>query len=285
MIAIDTHVHFSTKQGRVIKDPKLVAASEQYMHTKVTYKSEDEMAQDFIKLDVKAVLLSLDAETALGWPPDSNDYAAALVKKYPQAFAGAFAAIDPWKGKRAILELERASNQLGMIGVKFHQAMQSFYPNDRRIYPIYEKCAELKLAVLFHTGIHAFGSGMSGGGGFRLDCTRPIPYIDDVAADFPDLTIICAHPGWPWHEELISMLLHKGNVFGDLSGWAPRYFPESTVREMKGRLQDKLMFGSDYPSLNPKRWLDEFEAMGCSSEVRDKILFKNAKRILNLKTK
>lgn len=283
MKAIDTHVHFSTKQGYVMKDPQIVATPEQYLRIEVSQKSEDEMAQDLIEADVKGVVLPLDAEVARGWAPDSNDYAAEIVERYPEAFVGAFAAIDPWKGKRALRELERAGKQLGMIGVNFQQAIQEFYPNDRCFYPIYEKCVELKVAVLFHVGIHGAGTGLPGGAGFRLNWTRPIPYIDDVAADFPDLTIICAHPAWPWQEEMIAVLLHKGNVYADLSGWAPRYFPDSLVREIDGRLQDKLMFGSGYPLLHPKRWLKEFESMGFKSEVMQKVLLKNAIRVLGLK--
>lgn len=282
MKAIDTHVHFSTEKGYLIKDKHLIEAMERYYRIKVTFKSEEEMAQDFISLDVKAILLPLDAETARGWKGD-NDYVASLVKRFPQAFIGFFAACDPWKGKAAIEEIERAAKELGAIGVKFQQAIQEFYPNDRRFYPIYEKCVELKLPVLFHCGTTGAGAGLPGGGGFRLKYTRPIPYIDDVACDFPDLTIIMAHPGWPWVEEQIAVLLHKANVFLDLSGWAPRYFPDSLKREINTRLQDKVMYGSDYPDIPPKRWLEEFEAGGYKSEVIEKVLYKNAIRILNLK--
>ncbi|MFH1485857.1 MAG: amidohydrolase family protein [Chloroflexota bacterium] len=112
----------------------------------------------------------------------------------------------------------------------------------------------------------------------------PITFIDDVARDFPGLTVIMAHPAWPWVEEQIAVLLHKGNVYMDLSGWAPKYFPESLKREINGRLQDKVMFGSDYPDIAPKRWLDEFEAGGYKPEVMEKVLFKNAIQVLNLST-
>ena len=123
---------------------------------------------------------------------------------------------------------------------------------------------------------------MPGGHGICLKYTRPI-YIDDVAADFPELTIIMIHPAWPWYEEQIAVLIHKGNVYADLSGWAPKYFPEAIKREVNGRLQDKFMFGSDYPEIPPKRWLAEFEGGGYKPEVIEKILYKNARRILKLK--
>jgi len=282
MKAIDTHVHFSTEKGYLVKDRHLLEAMERYYRVKVVYKSDEEMAQDFINLDVKAILLPVDAETTRGWKAD-NDYVASMVKRFPQAFIGFFAACDPWKGKAAIKEIERAAKELGAIGVKFQQAIQEFFPNDRQFYPIYEKCVELKLPIVLHCGTTGAGAGLPGGGGFRLKYTRPIPHIDDLACDFPDLTIIMAHPGWPWVEEQIAVLLHKANVYLDLSGWAPRYFPESLKREINGRLQDKVMYGSDYPEIPPKRWLDEFEAGGYKPEVIEKVLYKNAIRILNLK--
>lgn len=283
MKAIDTHIHFSTKEGYLIRNPKMVEAMEKYYRMKVVYKSDEEMAQDFINLDIKAVLMPIDCETNMGWPSAGNDYAASMVKRFPKAFAGSFAACDPWKGEKAIQEIDRAVKQLGMIGVKFQQALQAFFPNDRRFYPIYEKCVELKVPVLFHMGTTGAGAGMPGGGGIHLKYTQPIPYLDDVAADFPDLTIIGAHPAWPWQEEMIAVLLHKPNVYNDLSGWSPKYFSDSLKREIGGRLQDKMFYGSDYPEIQPQRWLSDFEALGYKPEVMDKVLHQNAIRVLNLK--
>jgi hypothetical protein len=283
MKALDSHIHFSTEQGYLVKDPKMIEAMEKYYRMKVVYKSDEEMAQDFINLDIKAVLMPIDCETNMGWPNAGNDYAASMVKRFPDAFAGSFAACDPWKGEKAIQELDRAVKQLGMIGVKFQQALQAFFPNDRRFYPIYEKCVELKVPVLFHMGTTGAGAGMPGGGGIRLKYTQPIPYLDDVAADFPDLTIIGAHPAWPWQEEMIAVLLHKPNVYNDLSGWSPKYFSDSLKREIGGRLQDKMLYGSDYPEISPQRWLSDFEALEYSPEVMEKVLYKNAIRVLNLK--
>lgn len=283
MRAIDAHIHFSTEQGYIVKDRNIVEAMEKYYRIKVVYKTEEEMARDFTDLDVKAILMPIDAETKRGWKT-SNDYAAGLVRRFPQAYIGSFAAIDPWKGIIAMRELERAVKELGMMGIKFQQAIQGFYPNDRNLlYPFYEKAVELGVPVLFHCGTTGAGAGLPGGGGFRLDYTRPIPYIDDVACDFPGLTIIMAHPGWPWIEEQLAVLLHKANVYMDLSGWAPKYFPEFLKREINGRLQDKMLYGSDYPEIPPRRWLDEFEAGGYKPEVVEKVLLKNAIRVFSLK--
>ncbi len=104
-------------------------------------------------------------------------------------------------------------------------------------------------------------------------------YLAKIVKDFPDVFI----SAWPWQEDMLAVLLHKGNVYNERSGWMPRYFPESLKREIGSRLQDKMMFGSDYPAISPKRWLDEFEKEGYKPEVIEKVFYKNAQRILNLK--
>ncbi len=109
-----------------------------------------------------------------------------------------------------------------------------------------------------------------------------MPYLDDLAADFPNLTIIGAHPSWPWQEEMLAIAVHKTNVYIDLSGWSPKYFPPSLVQYANTLLQDRVLFGSDYPFITPERWLKDFEKAGFKPEVHEKILFQNAQRLLNL---
>jgi predicted TIM-barrel fold metal-dependent hydrolase len=205
-----------------------------------------------------------------------------LAKDYPDAYLGAWACIDPWKGNAAIIELERAINELGMIGLKFQQVAQGFFPNDRRFYPIYETCDALKVPVQFHMGTTGLGAGGPGGFGYKLKYTKPIPYLDDVAADFPNLTIIGCHAAWPWQDEMIAVLLHKGNVFNEMSGWSPKYFTPALKREIGGRLQDKFMFGTDYPMISHERLLKDWESEGYSDAVLEKVFLKNAQRILKL---
>ena len=190
--------------------------------------------------------------------------------------------MDPWKGKAAVLELERSVKELGLTGLKLHPIHQSFFPNDTHFYPLYEKAAELGVPVLFHSGFAGAGAGLPGGAGLKLKYSAPIPGIDDVAADFPQLTVIMAHPSWPWTEEQIAVVLHKANVFMDLSGWLPRYIPEALVREVNSRLRDKVFFGSDYPYVQPDRWLRDFEEIAVRDEVRPKVLLENARRVLQL---
>jgi len=286
MKAIDVHVHPSTRafDREAIWGKEALESFYQYYKIQPRVTTDEEMAEEFRRLDLKALLIGWDAESVSGQDTrHTNDEVARLIKKFPDVFIGGWAMIDPWKGKAAIKELERCVKELGLMGLKFQPPAQAFFPNDRRFYPLYEKCVELKIPVAFHSGFTGFGAGSPGGHGIHLKYARPIPHIDDVAADFPELTIIMIHPAWPWHEEQIAILLHKANVFADLSGWAPKYFPESLRREINGRLQDKFMFGSDYPDIPPERWLREFESGGHKPEVMEKVLYKNAQRILNIK--
>jgi predicted TIM-barrel fold metal-dependent hydrolase len=133
-----------------------------------------------------------------------------------------------------------------------------------------------------HTGTTGIGAGAPGGRGLKLSYGRPVPAVDDVAADFPRLTIIAAHFAWPWHLELLAVARHKGNVYIDLSGWAPRYFPAEVIQYCNSVIPDKFLFGSDFPLLSPDRWLDEFGKLDLKDEVREKVLYRNACRILDL---
>jgi len=279
MKAIDIHVHFSTAEGRR-KSGIYGDALEKYFNTKLEVLSEEEMAKVYQDLGIIGVLLPTDDETVTGVKPISHEYVAEMVRRFPDTFIG-FAGVDPWKGKAAVEELERAVKELGLRGAKFQQAAQAFFPNDRRFYPLWEKCVELKIPILFHCGTTGLGAGMPGGLGIKLKYVDPLP-IDDVAADFPELTIICAHPAWPWTDMAIAMAIHKANVYVDLSGWSPKYFPPQLTRDINSRLQNKALFGTDYPFIKPDRWLRDFEQLELKPEVRQKILLENAKKVLGI---
>jgi predicted TIM-barrel fold metal-dependent hydrolase len=229
MRAIDTHVHPGTKEDVIDCGGKYIAHAFQYFGKKIEVLTEEALAERYQSLDIMGVLLGWDSETSTGTKRVSNEYIAGLVKKYPRTFLG-FAGVDPWKGKVAIQEVEVAIQDLGLRGVKFQQAAQAFFPSDKRFYPLWEKITELKVPVLFHMGNTGYGAGVPGGDGVRLKYCRPIPDLDDLAADFPELTIIGAHPAWPWQEEMLAVAMHKGNVYLDLSGWSPKYFPPSLVQ-------------------------------------------------------
>jgi predicted TIM-barrel fold metal-dependent hydrolase len=278
--AVDLHVHLPTPEWLDGSMGPYRDNAERYFRSRVVQKTADELAVEYAQDQVFGILLAWDAETATGRPPLSNDLVSSIVQRHPKRFAF-FAGVDPWKGKAAVDELERAVRELGAIGAKFHPSLQDFYPSDERHFPLWEKAAELKIPCLFHTGTSGIGAGAPGGQGVKLDPARPI-HLDVVAARFPELQIIAAHFGWPWHLELIAMALHKANIHIELSGWSPKYYPEELAREIGGRLQDRTLFGSDYPFLKPARIIQELEGLGMKPEARVKILRENATRLLKL---
>ncbi len=188
--------------------------------------------------------------------------------------------------RTAALKASRLAKKLigdyGVKGFKFHPSIQDFYPNDRMAYPLYEAIAQARLPALFHTGQTGVGANTPGGGGVRLKYSNPM-YLDDVAADFPDMPIILAHPAVPWQDEQLSVAVHKPNVFIDLSGWSPKYFEPKLVQYMNSLLKHKVLFGSDFPVIAPERWLEDFAKLPVKDEVRPLILKENAAKLLKLK--
>lgn len=278
--AIDCHVHpWDEVSLANLGGGRLETLSSTFGH-EVRPVSMGDLADQYRQRQMMAVLLATDDSTTSGLPPVPNDHVAQAVRDHPDVFLG-FGGVDPWKGSLAVNEIRRIKG-LGLIGLKFNPGRQHFFPNDPRFMVVWETAAELGLVCLFHTGMMGNGAGVRGGLGFKLKYTAPIPYLDDIAADFPDLTIISAHPGWPWQDEQLALARHKGNVYLDLSGWAPKYFPPQLVQQANSLLQDRVLFGSDWPLLTPERWLTEFAELPFTDEVRKKILLENAKALFGL---
>jgi predicted TIM-barrel fold metal-dependent hydrolase len=278
MKAIDIHTHVPTPPGGGSSATQ--EQMDRYFGGASNRGTIEEMYEMYVELDIFAVIFGVDAETTSGHPYTGNDYTAEIVKRYPDRFLG-FASVDPHKGKAAVNEMERSVKELGLRGLKLHPISQAFFPNDTRFYQLWEKCAELGVPVLFHSGQTAVGAGLPGGGGLKIKYAQPI-HMDDVAADFPELNIIMAHPGVPWQEEQLSIALHKPNVYIDLSGWSPKYFRPILVQYANSLLQNKVLFGSDFPALTPQRWLGDFENLELKPEVRQKILLDNAAKLLKI---
>ena len=225
-------------------------------------------------------MFSVDAEAQLGRRRIPNEEIAEAAKRNADMMI-CFASIDPHKGKLGAREARRLIAEHGAKGFKFHPTVQGFLPFDRMAWPLYEVVAEHRLPAIFHSGHSGIGTNMPGGGGLRLKYSNPI-HIDDVAVDFPDMTIIIAHPSWPWQSEALSVCLHKPNVWIDLSGWSPKYFPPQLVQYANTLLKDRVLFGSDYPLITPDRWMKDFREAGFKPEVQPLILKENAVRLLKL---
>ena len=280
MRIIDLHCYTNTQPWIDCQGPYVEALAE-YWDRHWTAKEEDEVVRDFTDAGVEAVLVALDLETTIATPPCSNDYVAGMWKRHPDRIIQAWGAVDPFKGEAAITEAKHAIGDLGMLGFHFHPIMGRFSVDDRKLYPLWEAIAALEVPVMIDVGTTGMGAGMPGGMGAKMRHAHPSA-IDELAADFPSLTIIAAHPGWPWVDEMTAVALHKGNVYWEMSGWAPKHFPAQLKVDIRSRLQDKVMFGSDYPSLPYERIFREWDELGYKPEIMEKIFHGNAERVLGL---
>jgi hypothetical protein len=282
--AIDMHVHIEQDgHGCFALDDELMDASAAYFKSSEhRAPTLEHVAGYYREQGMAAVVFTVDATTATGHPTLSSEEIADQAAAHPDVLIP-FGSVDPHAGVAAVERARRLVTEHGVRGFKFHPSLQAFEPNDRAFYPLYEALQELGVVALFHTGQTGIGAGLPGGRGIKLRYSAPM-LIDDVAADFPDLTIVMAHPSVPWQDEAISIATHKANVYIDLSGWSPKYFPPQLVRAANSFLRNKVLFGSDFPLLTPERWLRDFDALDIKPEVRPLILKDNASAVLKLST-
>ena len=272
LTAIDVHVHLEP-----VEDNEIDAAAKRYFGDSGAPRDRVGLADYYRSRKIAFVIFAVD-EHLTGKPRVSNEEVMQFANEN-RDIAIPFASIDPRRGADGVQEAKRLLSEGVVRGLKLHPPVQQFFPNDPIAYPLYELFAEAALPVIFHTGHSGIGTGLPGGGGVRLKYGNPLP-IDDVAVDFPTLPIIMAHPAFPWQDEAISICLHKPNVYIDLSGWSPKYFPSTLIQYANTLLKDKVLFGSDYPLITPDRWLSDFEKIGIRDEVRPLILKENAVRLL-----
>ena len=281
LAAIDMHVHLEvSSSGRDALGPALRAGANRYFRREAPLPSADEIAAYYR-------VAGHGCRPVRGRRGADHGRRAGSERRGARGCAGQPGRPDPVRERRSRprapppLSEARRLIGAGARGFKLHPPLQAFAANDRLVYPLYEVIEAAGLPVIVHTGQSGIGAGQPGGGGIRLRYGNPMD-LDDVAADFPDLPIVLAHPSFPWQDEALAVALHKPNVFIDLSGWLPRYFPPQLVRYAGTLLADKVMFGSDYPLISPDRWLADFAALEIREDARAGILRGNAARLLGL---
>jgi predicted TIM-barrel fold metal-dependent hydrolase len=282
LVAVDMHVHAEVSaDGHLALPERLMSASARHFGVDGDrHPTVPQIAEHYRQRRMAAVVFTVDAQTALGHPPISSEEVAEACLEHADVLIP-FASVDPWLGAAAVRQARSLVSRYPVRGFKFHPSLQAFHPNDRRFYPLYQVLEELGMVAVFHSGQSGIGAGLRGGGGIRLSYANPIA-LDDVAADFPDLKIVIAHPSFPWQDEALAVAAHKPLVYIDLSGWSPKYFPPILVQYANTLLREKVLFGSDFPLLTPDRWLADFAALDIKPQVRPLILKENAARLLGL---
>lgn len=280
--AIDVHTHIEADDhGHFSLDEELMDASAAYFKAdQLRTPTLDQVAEHYRERHMAAIVFTVDAATETGHPALSSEEIAAGALRNNDVLIP-FGSVDPRGGDEAVRRARHLVEDHGVRGIKLHPSLQGFVPNDRAYYPLYDALQELGVVVLFHTGQTGIGAGLPGGRGIKLRYSDPM-LIDDVAADFPHLQVILAHPSVPWADASISIATHKANVHVDLSGWLPKYFPPQLVRAAGTFLKRKTLFGSDFPVITPDRWLTSFDELGIKDDARRLILKDNAARLLGL---
>ena len=222
---------------------------------------------------VRAVITGRDAETTYG-APSNNDSVISFVKAYPEKFIG-FVGLDPHKGMKAIEELKASVTELGMRGAAIDPYLAKMYANDAKYYPIYSKCCELDIPIIFTTGPATLVPGAI------IDHVAP-RYIDIVARDFPDLRIVISHGGYPWVNEAITVAERNRNVYIDLSEYEFSPLSEAYVQAANTMIEDKILYASAHPFVDFKDALATYEKLDFKPEVRRKIMHDNAAKLLGL---
>ncbi|MBL7497588.1 amidohydrolase [Frankia sp. CNm7] len=234
-------------------------------------------------LPVAATVAALDAaDVQIGlttaWygpqgPLISNDEVAEFVAQSDGRLRGV-AGADLTRPVQAVRELRRAVTELGFVALRLLPWLWELPPTDRRYYPLYAACVDLGVPFCTQVG-HT--------GPLRPSETgRPIPYIDQVALDFPELTIVCGHLGYPWTTEMIAVADKHANVYIDTSAYTARRYPAEFVDYLRGRGRRKVLFGSNYPMIMPVKALEHLDDLGLDDEARELFLAGNARRVFAL---
>lgn len=283
MRLFDLHSHWGTRRGYVLQTPEELARQEKTWGSKPSYDTEEQMAEYFRKNGVRAILdFGFTKSLSLEQIRPYHDYAIETQRRFPDVVFGHWLQIDPRTGRDGAAEMRRCiSASDGFIGYCVSAAGMGFPASDPIYDPFYELSLEARRPVLVLVGHTGSGAGLPGGKGIKLELCHP-RYVDELAIRFPELKIITGRPAWPWQDEMIAVLLHKANVYNELSGWSPRYFTPAFKKEINGRLQDKFMFGSDYPVLSHDRLFQDWDSENIKPEVLEKVFYKNAQRVLNL---
>lgn len=211
------------------------------------------------------------------WAPDgpllSNDQVADWCAKFPDRLFGV-ASVDLNRPVAAVAELRRCVEELGFKGLRILPWLWGLPPNDRRYYPLYVACVELDIPFCLQVG-HA-------GPRMPSEPGRPIPYLDQVAYDFPELTIVGGHIGYPWTEEMISLARKYENVYIDTSAYMPKRYPAELVSFIRGGGRKKVLWGSNHPMIPHTRALEGIDDLGLDDEAKYLFLHGNAERVFNL---
>jgi uncharacterized protein len=283
---LDFHSHWGTRRGYPFRTDAELAHQKRVWKQEPVYVSESEMAHYFRENQIRAVLdLGFTKYLGLDELMPLHDYALATQRQHSDVILGNWLQINPKLGSGGVREFERCldvaarDRSRSLIGLCVSGAALAIPASDPSLDPLYRLAIDARAPVLILVGYTALGAGLPGGQGVVLDLCHP-RYLDQVAARYPDLTIIAGRPAWPWQDDMIAVLLHKPNVWYELHGWSPKYFSDSLKREIPRRLRGRVLFGADYPVLRYERLLSDWRAEGYDEQTLERVFWRNGEELL-----
>lgn len=280
---IDFHSHWGTERGwkgSPIETAEHREAVRGYFKWDMNFVSDDEQAEAFRQANAKVMLdFAYTYKMDIGEVRDQHDYAFEFARNHPDVTLGSWIGIDPTQPAH-VKEFERClAEGPGLIGLTVNPLTPAGTPDQPGWDECLNLCIEANRPILIYVGMSATGAGTRGGMGLTLESCHP-RYVDRVAAKHPDLNVVAGRVAWPWQSEMLAIALHKSNVYMELHGWAPRYFPEELKREIAKRLRKRVFFGADYPMLSHERLVEEWREQGFADDVLDDVFSGNAEAFL-----
>jgi predicted TIM-barrel fold metal-dependent hydrolase len=274
---IDAHVHPPVKEFLEGPIGPYIDGLRSFLNKPIETQTPEQIADFYRERDAKAVLLGWNSRPGSGFRSLGNREIKALVDAAPDVFYG-FGAVEPTGGAGAVAAVHQAA-RMGLSGLSFHPASEQMTPTEREARQLWETASEHGMICLVHTGFTRLGASTPGGGGVTLEPARPV-HVDRLAASYPEMKIILAHTGPLWLDEALAVSVHKLNVHLCLSGVSPSAMGPELISLIRGPLQHRVHFGSDYPFGDPEVWLAEWEALGLEEQLTRDVLVNNVSRLL-----
>ncbi|MFZ4649312.1 MAG: amidohydrolase family protein [Rubrivivax sp.] len=283
MRLFDLHSHWGTERGYVLRTAEALAQQKHTWNSTPRYDTEEEMATYLRSQQVRTILdFGFTKSLPLQEVIPLHDYAIQTQATYPDCVFGLWLQIDPRLGHAGAEEFERCIRaSRGFVSICVSASGMGFPASDPIYRPFYEVALAHGRPVLVLVGHTGAGAGLPGGAGIKLDLCHP-RYVDELAIEYPTLQIVTGRPAWPWQDEMISIMLHKHNVWSELHGWSPKYFTDALKREIRSRLKDRVLFGADYPLFRYERLVSDWRELGYSEDVLERVFHRNAERLFGL---
>lgn len=277
MRLFDCHSHWATPGRSLMQTADDWKFAKQVWGVEPTEMSDAEQAAYFRANNVRSIMdLSYTKDLPIEEMRLHHDYALDYQQRFPDVIFGHWLQFQPWRAEESLVEFERVrAAATGFVGLCVNGQTTGVPPSDPAWEPFYQRSIDHGLPIMILCGLTGIGQGHPGGKGIILENGHP-RHVDRVAAHYPSLRVLAARPAYPWQDEMLAVLLHKGNVSYELHGWGPRQYSPALKKEIGRRLQDRVMWGCDFPALRFEKMLEDWRSEGYSEEVVRKVLHDNA---------